>query len=493
MLSAGKQTRTELEYGDWGAHTPGKQTLTEQFYSQDVQNLQVMNDLQRVSSRAGETFKDGGNFVYRARADGAFEVIETPASYKAHFNNKAIPPITLSGATAVWHTLFNLLSQKPASRPAQPTAAADPRPSTPPVPSDLAGLASRESALRSETRRTVEGTPLEIANTRAALGDAGTHYHWGAGNKNWDKATDDEVNAVTSGDKNATAFWCSGLVMWSLVAAGYDLEQPLHTFIVVSKDQMKFSRQLNGTDKRTKALAEKAGTKTVDGTEILPTDWAIEVRITPHSLIEGMADRVAVMTYVERQGLKDMYVGAWRNLPGNGNGFKAGMEDEPTQSVRGAAGAFVLAGIGTEVPSGQQKPGDFAQIRRREKNADHVGAGHAFQVWSVHAKGAAMFGQAGSPEPVTGTLEGWHTDVEFIITKETSPALVGMHTFVREKRLEANIRSTFADKTGDGGVQITKEEDHKEDGFDSQCFYGRLASSPWTGWVAATAPAQESP
>ena len=132
-----------------------------------------------------------------------------------------------------------------------------------------------------------------------------------------------------------------------------------------------------------------------------------------------------LITKIEREALgPGIYLGVHRS-----RGTKVFDEmidgDNTANAAKGLAGAFELFGIGREFPELEQKPGDFAQTRRKEKG-EYTGAGHAWQVWSVHAIGSATFGQDGSPKCVTDeNAKGWKERVPFIIDKDTNPALVG--------------------------------------------------------------------
>jgi hypothetical protein len=107
-----------------------------------------------------------------------------------------------------------------------------------------------------------------------------------------------------------------------------------------------------------------------------------------------------------------------------------------------------------------------------------------------------MFGQKGSPKPVNGELTGWQEGVDFVIDKDTLPSLVGEHTVTKAARIEANIAGagTLASSKsgGDGGVQITSEQDVPDKGRSSYTgyvvYYGRLGTSPWNGWTPAKKP-----
>jgi hypothetical protein len=110
--------------------------------------------------------------------------------------------------------------------------------------------------------------------------------------------------------------------------------------------------------------------------------------------------------------------------------------------------------------------------------------------------GAALFGTnlPRAPRPASGTLEGWHDHVEYLVDASTDPALVDAHTANGAKRVEPQnegvISDAKADTGGDGGVQITGWKPVPDAGLKSYTgyvvFYGRLGTSPWHSWTAAT-------
>jgi hypothetical protein len=105
--------------------------------------------------------------------------------------------------------------------------------------------------------------------------------------------------------------------------------------------------------------------------------------------------------------------------------------------------------------------------------------------------GSAIFGRPGSPKPASGELTGWHDGVEFEIDPDTDPSLVGEHTVVKARRMEANFGGNGSlEKGGDGGVTISKEYAVPEKLPDStHVYYGRLGASKWNGWTPAKRPA----
>jgi hypothetical protein len=270
---------------------------------------------------------------------------------------------------------------------------------------------------------------------------------------------------MTSGDPDARIFYCSALSIWTLAAAGYDVTKPL-----VGADGQPFTW----------------------------TKGTTEVQVTLKAIIDGEPEAVEAMTLAERNRMIDG--GSVGRLSGAGHTIGHGPGGAAV-AVRGAAGAFRLAGIGTEVSELDQKPGDFAQSRRTTPKSagaplQYLGAGHAWQVWQVKARGSAMFGREGSPRALRSeALEGWHEGVELLIDKDTRPALVGPHTVLTAQRIEANEPGAGTLKRssagGDGGVQITLEQPVPDRGLKTYTgyvvYYGRLGTSPWAGWKPATA------
>jgi hypothetical protein len=328
------------------------------------------------------------------------------------------------------------------------------------------------------SKQTVAGdSTLDIAMTRDK-GDGNTHYDLDASSK-----------SLESGDANANTFYCSGLQVWTLGAAGYDMSKPIlgadgkpYTYTWITKDK--------------------------DGKEVTKP----HVTVTLHAIIDGYPVAVEAMSVAEKNGMTNGgEIGTFRDPALGGAGHAAGWDDDgkPNRAVRGAAAAFELARIGREIPAGEQKPGDFAQARYKQTaGGKHDGHGHAWQVHSVIAVGAAMFGKPNSPIPVgMETIEGWHEDVVFLIEITTDPKLVGPHVVKNERRLEANVAGAIdhkvADKTvvddktkkeskvSDGGVQVTgmrdaaASDDAKH--HDVHFFYGRLDTSKWSSWTGIDA------
>jgi hypothetical protein len=376
--------------------------------------------------------------------------------------------------------------------PAQPPVAlggpaAESAMETAPPPSKPADVTKSEGEARFRIRQaTVTGSTLDVAKTRADLGDAGTRYLRAGVPK--------EVAAdILSGDTGAQVFWCSALSLWTLAAAGFDLGKT-----IVGADGKEFTyTELTGKK-------DKAGKPRYR-----------EVPITLKQLVDGEAKAVEAMSIAEAKGMVKSVEGELRLGPGGSvgelshEGHSAGYAAEGTAAaVKGAAGAFALARIGREVPELEQKPGDFAQSRYATKGEGHDtevrqrGWGHAWQIWAVRARGAAMFGQPGSPVPTNEGLKGWHTGVEFVMDKDTDPSLVGVHNVVKASRIEANkagagtLESTKKNPSADGGVQITREvtvPDVDAKKVDYAVFFGRLSTSPWANWKPASAPSPSEP
>jgi hypothetical protein len=336
-----------------------------------------------------------------------------------------------------------------------------------------AATASRDAALRNAALQaqsasyawfhtrppTLPGSTLDVTRTRADLGDAGTSYSL---------TGDGLATSLMSGDPGAHTFYCSGLQYWALAATGYDVTRPL-----VGSDGQPYTWTRRGT----------------------------EVKITLKAIIDGELEAVEAMTLVQQRNMTAG--GSVGGLTGAGHtiGHSPGGD---ALAVKGAAGGFVLGRIGSEVSELEQKPGDFAQSRRTtpgpppDTALKHRGFGHAWQVWSVRVRGSAMFGKPGSPAPARGgPLDGWHDDIEFVLDRDTQPGLVGPHTVLAAQRIEANVAGagTLLSRAsgGDGGVQITREQAVPDHGLSSYTgyvvYYGRLGTSPWSGWTPAQRPA----
>jgi hypothetical protein len=376
---------------------------------------------------------------------------------------------------AAYHRMITWLSEalEPAPTPdATSPPSGDASPASVGAPPQSSGFTAGEARFHTKTP-TVEGGTLDIANTRASKGDAGTAYSLGGTGL---------ATSLMSGDKDAATFYCSGLSIWTLAAAGYDVSKPL-----VGADGVPF----------TYTMVDKSKNKA--GADV---KQRFEIRITLKQIIDGEPPAVEAMAIAEQSGMKNG--GSVGELTGQGHAAGHGKDGE-SHAVKGAAGALVLADLGTEVDELDQKPGDFAQSRRTtagvgdDTEVRHRGAGHAWQVWSVKVVGNAIFGQDGSPKPSGGALTGWHEGVEFVIDKDTRPALVGEHNPPSQAaRIEANVAGagtlTKSKQGGDGGVQVTGEHLVPDPGSKSYTdyvvYYGRLGTSPWSTWTKATKPIQ---
>lgn len=507
LATPGKQSATaswDLRSSSSGdVAVPGKTTLTETLASSPA------IDLARVASRAGERVIDRGKFEYVVRPDGAFEIVKAPVPYTASQGRR----ITLDELPAVWGILHDLLLAHAAAAPATPTTApsASPRSRTKARPSlSDAEVATNDARMRSrwnpKTKKmepiqaTVAGkTPLDVAETRAALGNSGTHYRR-------TDATDLDVQKMVTGAPDATTFWCSGFSMWTLAASGYNLDSQVlgsdgkpftYTGIVAShqKDPEKKKAEIDAG----RANAGRMKQVTDAGFVLAEDEYPTHGTITFRKLIDGHGLPVLAMSMIEADPQRP---GGWLGVIREPANSFAGLIDGPDHTAlaaMGAPGAFELFGIGHVVPELEQKPGDFAQERWLDNGA-YTGAGHAYQVWTVTAKGSAMFGEDHSPVPADGAeLTGWHDAATFRISKDTDPKLVGAHVVISATRIEANIEGAMAKDppakdpkakkpTGDGGVQITKEQPVPNvNGSHAGCvaFYGRLASSRWASWVPA--------
>lgn len=271
------------------------------------------------------------------------------------------------------------------------------------------------------------------------------------------------ATSMDASDRGDVAeIWCSGLSNWALADAGYDLDAPIPGKTCFEKKKRK--------NKKT-------------GEE----EWVtVEKPVTIRSLVEGFAVNFADTREEAESEASYAQAGLFGATPA---------DDDPR--VKGAAGAFVLAGIGKEILDLEDvKPGDFAQTRQ-------VGApkGHAFQIHACLCEGECLVGPGNAPTlvkdlggEVIATAAGeWHAKASFRIDGATSPLFVGAHRVVKSDWLESNVASSMEDKTDtDGGVQIrhgAKFEDPAKGG--KRTYVGRLTSSSWTGYSRAAPPLQK--
>jgi hypothetical protein len=293
---------------------------------------------------------------------------------------------------------------------------------------------------------------------------------------------------IASGRDDVTRFYCSGLSMWTLAAAGYDITKRLN-----GPDGTEYRGQImKEVDVDANGKQVKKGVKGVGKAKVVADTKYVTLKL----LVDGDAFAIETVTRARAAGTSTVEI--------TGTGYLTEHDGEGlAQAARGAAGAFVAAGIGTEIDELQQKPGDFAQSRRTTKvkgDAEpiHHGAGHAWQVEDVRAEGEALFGKHGSPESLGGKT-GWQRD-RFVIKPTTDPRLVGEHTVTAAKRVEAQDESVVDDKTGDtggdGGVQLSGWKNAPDAGLKHYTgyvvFYGRLGTSAWAGWTKATKESAEA-
>lgn len=293
---------------------------------------------------------------------------------------------------------------------------------------------------------------------------------------------------IASGRDDVTRFYCSGLSMWTLAAAGYDITKRL-----VGPDGTEYRGQImKEVDVDASGKQVRKGVKGVGKARVVADTKYVTLKL----LVDGDPFAIETVTRARAAGTSTVEI--------TGTGYQTEHDGESlAQAARGAAGAFVAAGIGTEIAELAQKPGDFAQSRRTttlkgDAEPRHHGAGHAWQVAEVRAEGHALFGKPGSPTSTAGKT-GWQHD-QFIITSTTDPRLVGEHTVKAAKRVEAQDETVVSDKANDtgadGGVQVSGWKEAPDAGLKHYTgyvvFYGRLGTSPWHGWTEATKESAEA-
>lgn len=462
-----------------------------------------LDALHQVMAHAGEHVSDGGGFEYLVGADGTFEIVGAPASATAAIGRKLGHTGKFASA---WQTLADKLTGGTAPKKETNAPAVAAPATTGPAVSNAAptqlgeGATSGENDVKTNVP-TVAGDTLAIAKTRAALGEDHTSYLRAFDKTPEGKAAEKQFAVdLASGAKDQDTFYCSGLSIWTLAAAGYEMS----TQMKGDDGELIYGEVHREVDVDAKGKPVKDASKAVGKKTVIDKKY-----VTFKQLIDGDGQAVEIMTRAKGKG------GSVGVIAGTGYATERDSDDELGLAARGAAAAFTYAHIGAEVPEAEQKPGDFAQSRRTTKGKDdkgeeedrgHFGFGHAWQVYSTHVHGAAIFGQAGSPKPITGALSGWRENADFLIDSDTDPALVGAHTTVSAERIEANIGGAMEDKEtdgggakdkkgkfvgGDGGVQVTGAKKVPDAGLSSYAgyvvFYGRLGTSRWANWTPATA------
>jgi hypothetical protein len=404
------------------APVPGKAALTDQLFTMGRATPSAVS---RVKARKGESFRDGDE-TYKVLADASFRKTWPEPQ-------RVIKPIGEDAAE--WTRLAGVLARWDGTRASEGEGH------------------TADAPVQAPRKPTLGPDPLANAETRAALGDTGTHYSRGNG-------------ALNQGRPDETTFFCSGLQVWALAAAGYDMRGPIK-----GRDGRPF-------------------TYTVANAGVFS-----EKEINLKQLIDGEPEAVEAMILVEQLGMSKGGSVGFLSGTGHRTGHRA--DGGAYRAVKGAAGAFELAHLGREVSEREQKPGDFAQERRTQRaDLGHDGAGHAWLVQSVVARGAAMFGEPGSPECTNRSLAGWHEDVEFVINAHTRPELVGAHVVTAATRLEANEPGNQGLAAGgDGGVHVTTPQKvgaHASAMTDAVTYVGRLATSPWERWRPAVNPERKT-
>lgn len=348
-----------------------------------------------------------------------------------------------------------------------------------------------------------QDSTLELAETRADLGDEGTHYKR-------DGTTLDDKMEQTRGEADRDTFWCSGLSLWTLGAAGYDLEKPLegnngeaHGYVdsngyMPIKPFMLIDGQWEAVQAMGRILEQAEDPSSCPGYTVWIATNAVRdldgvTRTIGTSPDANAGTLVAEGSSSVDKGFSDLDL----YEEGTTDSTDARADYDDSLAVMGAAGAFELMNIGHRVGTEEMKPGDFGQTFYKN-GGKYWGKGHAYQIWSVTVTGGAWFGTAGSPSLVdqdTPTERTWLQGVTFVIDKDTDPSLVGEDmTLQSYQAIEANIGGAGdTDLTGDGGVDITDDRTPEGEAGtaseDRRTYYGRLFENPWSNknWVPASA------
>lgn len=294
-----------------------------------------------------------------------------------------------------------------------------------------------------------------------------------------------------------TELWCSGLSSGVLSDLGYDLDGPIPDRFYWENGQQKAitMRMVIEGMPEIMAQSEEADTFARQARDELRETLEPEYEAA-RALPEGTAAEKRAKDTAIRALDSQVLTFYNQTLYGlEGNFGEAASED--SLLVKGAAGAFELAGIGRELSDLKQaRPGDFCQSR----NVDSP-IGHAYQIHSVVASGSIIAGLGGSPEilgeapevePGT-TVEG----VRFRIDQRTNPNTVLASQAESWSVIESNTRGALsgavdprtgerADREGDGGVAVRQDANlPKTPDGAKRLYVGRLAASPWYAFLNA--------
>jgi len=470
-MSLGKQTRVaawdaEREPDPMMSPVVGKTTLVSHLLAQAPSDFgefleqATRRELASVVEHAGKRFLDGGKFEFECKSDGSFELTRKPTEH----GPKVGTVFSLDKDPVVWHAVRTEMLKKLAPAQPSPPPAKKSAPHAPlPAPDD--------------THPHLD--TLAVALQKITDDGQASNYYRPAG---LEHAT--EVDAMVSGSASAKEFWCSGFSMWTLANAGYAMTDCLRddkkhafTYTLINKDASRAEKE------RAKLAPER-----LEG--LADDEWPTTSILSMRAMVDGHPTALrALKVFLTTRPKTACNLGTFRAEGAYDEALRA---DGDAIAARGAVSAFEAFGIGGEIDAADRKPGDFAQ-EFWSVNGTYTGKGHAFQVASIKARGAARFGEAGSPVLEGGTdATGWRTDVVFTIDLTTRPALVGAHQVISERRAEANekgVLSAEADQGHDGGIHVTGDvttQDRQKVKPGLRTFYGRLGASPWANWKPAS-------
>lgn len=379
---------------------------------------------------------------------------------------------------------------------------------------------------------------LEFARTRfelEAAGAGGTAYIKPAGMEgylNLRFSTTKDKDEVSAGNSNCHEFWCAALSLWTLAAAGYDLEaallgrpdatghrephgysdhngwMPISLRMLIDGQseaalalglilqqanatdpaqvpgRSVFFKFLTKTDPATgKAKLDKftglACIKDLTGVAKRPFDKGVAEQ--PAKLV---ADDIAVgvnsLGYLSPYVLESLYETADGAYSGQ---IVLGRSYRDSLAVQYGPGAVVLAGLGHSVSMAALRPGDLGQYHRRlaSKPPKYIGDGHAFQIWSVKV-----------------LVDGKEVVLEYgtAATRELASART-----VAYRCIDANVpgasNNPGLDAGGNGGVSISKWIDVPDPAgapvaapSGTRYYFARLHESPWSDTNVKLLPAQ---
>ena len=335
-------------------------------------------------------------------------------------------------------------------------------------------------------------------------------------------AVADVKKSLGGGNASERRFWCSGLTMWTLAAAGYNLLANIpgsdgfefaYREWYLKKDTwtkvdlyMLFNPQPEAVLTLGLILEEHRGAKDEKtGWSSWPVLGSIPARVV--DLIDSKMGPIEnVDDKLRRAESGSAEVTLTKNSLGFFSGFPResfydsrkelkGRNFDDNPAVMGAPGALTVLGLGNRVAFQDIRPGDIAQRFATAK----TGSGHSFQIWAVKIAGTAPAGtgvEYATPSGVSDNGESL-----YILTKDTKPDGIEVTRTVAYQVLESNVplRPLGLDKNG--GVSLVDWEvvpaEPAQDAVKGttskdRFYFARLHESPWSAANLSVKPVPAS-